>query len=95
MKARKMIAVAILVVACGNPVKDEEHESAVADGDDREQRDELFKATESSTTSSYRTCQHIDGTPCSNPGSVFRCYYQYPNEPGICVCLSNFTWSCG
>lgn len=41
------------------------------------------------------SCSSIDGTSCSAPGGpLARCYnYQY-EEPGVCQCQANLTFSC-
>lgn len=46
-------------------------------------------------TRAVRSCNGWDGLACTTPGTHFRCYHVYPTEPGICVCSSGGTWTCG
>ncbi|MBN1205543.1 MAG: hypothetical protein JXB05_11545 [Myxococcaceae bacterium] len=43
----------------------------------------------------WLSCWDYEGQACTTPGNRFRCYNQYPYEPGICVCGSSYTYFCG
>lgn len=38
-------------------------------------------------------CSDRDGQSCTTPGAKASCYW-VPGEPGICVCQSNYVWTC-
>jgi hypothetical protein len=46
-------------------------------------------------TEAYVRCITYNGTSCTTPGSSFRCYNQYPDEPGACICNNNYVYVCG
>ena len=58
--------------------------------------------SESATTSTSQDitvtwCGNLEGSSCSfPPGTIVRCYWQYPDEPGACGCYSSEgVWHCG
>jgi hypothetical protein len=78
----------LLASACGGPVVQEEAESAPMPV--------MEQAPEESTDTSalWLSCPGYDGTPCTTPSNRFRCYNQYPNEPGLCFCGSDYIYTC-
>lgn len=47
------------------------------------------------STEAYVFCYPYDGTSCTTPGTNFRCFNQYPDEPGLCRCTSSYVYRCG
>ncbi|MFY2559339.1 hypothetical protein ACN469_17030 [Corallococcus terminator] len=78
-----LVASLLWVSACGAPVGVDEQEP------------ELTTPEEGADVQAFWvSCPESEGTACTTPGSRFRCYNQYPNEPGICFCTSTLTYSC-
>ncbi|HEX8700541.1 MAG TPA: hypothetical protein VF815_16950 [Myxococcaceae bacterium] len=77
-----------LASACGGPVEVEPQEPAPV-------TDAAQAAPEDGNVSAqWISCPQKDGTSCTTPGSYFKCYNQYPYEPGICRCQSDYTYLC-
>jgi len=46
-------------------------------------------------TEAYVLCSTYNGTSCTTPGTSFRCFNRYPDEPGLCRCTSSHLYVCG
>ena len=47
-----------------------------------------------SSEAAYVICHSRNGDACTTPGSGFRCYNHYPDEPGWCDCTSSHVYDC-
>lgn len=73
-----LLTVGLMAVGCGGT----------------EQPVDSSAAPEDTHTAQWRSCPDTDGTSCWSPGATFTCYNQYPYEPGLCYCRSDYAWQC-